>query len=62
MTSRERKTKKPGFICKKIPDLDIHLASHIDPDTRDTQGPRSNGGAVLAHSGPTPLQGGVGPG
>ena len=26
------------------------------------QGPRSNGGAVLAHSGPTPLQGGVGPG
>ena len=28
-----RSAKKPGVVCKKIPDLDIHLACHIDPDT-----------------------------
>ena len=28
--------KKPGVICQKIPEIDIPLASHLDPDTRDT--------------------------
>ena len=35
--------KKPGFIRQKIPDLDIRLASHIDPDTRDTATPHVRG-------------------
>ena len=35
--------KKPGVICQKIPEIDIHLASHLDPDTRDTARPHVRG-------------------
>ena len=42
--------KKPGVVCQKIPDLDIPLASHIDPDTvtRDTATPRVRGSGALS--------------
>ena len=45
--------------------IEFNDVNHFDPwilMQSVCQGPRSNGGAVLAHSGPTPLQGGVGPG
>ena len=35
--------KKPGVIRQKIPDLDFFLASHLDPDTRDTATPHVRG-------------------
>ena len=34
---------KTGVIRQKIPDLDIRLACHIDPDTRDTATPHVRG-------------------